>query len=299
MASRKKFQGTGTALVTPFTREGKIDEPALRKLVEFQIKGGVEAIVPAGTTGESPTLEDEEHQRLIEIVVEQARKRVKVIAGASSNSTAHAVRLSKQAEKAGADMLLVVGPYYNKPTQEGYVQHYRAIADAVDLPFIIYNVPTRTSGNIEPSTLIKIAEEIPTAVGVKEAAGSMPQIMEIARTKPAGFSLLSGDDIYTLPLMAVGGEGVISVVSNEVPKLFSDMVRLCLKKNFPKALELHTKLSPLMQANFFEANPIPVKAALAMMGMIEEIYRLPLVTIGATNRERLRAVLHELRLVKG
>jgi 4-hydroxy-tetrahydrodipicolinate synthase len=299
MASRKKFQGTGTALVTPFTRDGKIDEPTLRKLVEFQIKGGVEAIVPAGTTGESPTLEEDEHRRLIEIVVDQARNRVKIIAGAGSNSTAHTIRLSKQAKKSGADMLLLVGPYYNKPTQEGYYQHYKAIAEAVDLPFIVYNVPTRTSGNIEPSTLIRIAEEIPTAAGVKEASGSMPQIMEIARNKPERFSLLSGDDVYTFPLMAVGGEGVISVISNEVPRLFSDMVRYCLKNNFTKALTIHNTLFPLMQANFFEANPIPVKAALAMMGMIEETYRLPLVKIGEKNREKLTTVLRELKLVKG
>lgn len=299
MASRKKFQGTGTALVTPFTNDGKIDEPALRKLVEYQIKGGVEAIIPAGTTGECPTLEDEDHKELIEIVVDQARNRVKIIAGAGSNSTAHAVKLAKQAEKAGADMLLVVGPYYNKPTQEGYYRHFRAIGDSVDLPFIVYNVPTRTSGNIEPSTLMRIAEEIPTAVGVKEAAGSMPQIMEISRNKPDGFSLLSGDDIYTLPLMAVGGDGVISVISNEVPRLFSDMVRYCLNGNFSKALTIHNKLSPLMEANFYEPNPVPVKAALAMMGMIDEVYRLPLVNISGKNRERLAAVLRELKLLKG
>ncbi len=299
MATRKKFQGTGTALVTPFTCDGKLDEHSIRKLVEFQIKGNVEAIIPAGTTGESPTLEEEEHRRLIEIVVDQAQKRVKVIAGAGTNSTAHSIKLSKQAKEAGADMLLLVGPYYNKPTQEGYYQHYRAIAEAVDLPFIVYNVPTRTSGNIEPSTLLRIAEEIPTAAGVKEASGSMPQIMEIARNKPEGFSLLSGDDVFTLPLMAVGGDGVISVVSNEVPKLFSEMVRNCLKKNFKKALAIHNKLLPLMQANFYEANPIPVKAALAMMGMVEEVYRLPLVKISDKNREKLSVVLRELKLLKG
>lgn len=299
MASRKRFQGTGTALVTPFTREGKLDEQAVRNLVEFQIKGGVEAIIPSGTTGESPTLEEEEHRRLIEIVVEQARNRVKIIAGAGTNSTAHSIKLSKQAKEAGADMLLLVGPYYNKPTQEGYYQHFKAIAEAVDLPFIVYNVPTRTSGNIEPSTLLKIAEEIPGAAGVKEASGSMPQIMEIARNKPENFSLLSGDDVYTLPLMAVGGDGVISVVSNEVPGLFSDMVRHCLKNNYIKAVAIHNKLFPLMQANFFEANPIPVKAALAMMGKVEEVYRLPMVKISEKNRERLLAVLRELKLVKG
>jgi 4-hydroxy-tetrahydrodipicolinate synthase len=299
MASRKRFQGTGTALVTPFTRDGKLDEPTVRRLVEFQIKGGVEAIIPAGTTGESPTLEEDEHRRLIEIVVDQNRKRVKIIAGAGSNSTAHSIRLSKQAKEAGADMLLLVGPYYNKPTQEGYYQHYKAIYEAVGLPFIVYNVPTRTSGNIEPVTLMRIANEIPGAAGVKEASGSMPQIMEIAKNKPEGFSLLSGDDVYTLPLMAVGGDGVISVISNEVPKLFSDMVRYCLKNNYPKALAIHNKLHPLMQANFFEANPIPVKAALAMMGMVEEIYRLPMTKIGEKNRERLSKVLRDLTLLKG
>ncbi len=299
MTTRKKFQGTGTALVTPFTRDGKLDEQTVRRLVEFQIKGGVEAIIPAGTTGESPTLEEDEHRRLIEIVVDQNRKRVKIIAGAGTNSTAHSIRLSKQAKEAGADMLLLVGPYYNKPSQEGYYQHFRTIAEAVDLPFIVYNVPTRTSGNIEPSTLLRIAKDIPTAAGVKEASGSMPQIMEIARNKPEGFSLLSGDDVFTLPLMAVGGEGVISVISNEVPKIFSEMVRYCLKNNYKKAVAIHNKLLPLMQANFFEANPMPVKAALAMMGMIEEVYRLPLVKIGDANRQKLLAVLRELKLLKG
>ncbi|MGD0338607.1 MAG: 4-hydroxy-tetrahydrodipicolinate synthase [Bacteroidota bacterium] len=299
MATRKKFQGTGTALVTPFTRDGKLDEQTVRRLVEFQIKGGVEAIIPAGTTGESPTLEEDEHRRLIEIVVDQNRKRVKIIAGAGTNSTAHSIRLSKQAKEAGADILLLVGPYYNKPSQEGYYQHFRTIAEAVDLPFIVYNVPTRTSGNIEPSTLLRIAKDIPTAAGVKEASGSMPQIMEIARNKPEGFSLLSGDDVFTLPLMAVGGDGVISVISNEVPKIFSEMVRYCLKNNYKKAVAIHNKLLPLMQANFFEANPMPVKAALAMMGMIEEVYRLPLVKIGDANRQKLLAVLRELKLLKG
>ena len=297
MAKRKPFQGTGTALVTPFKKDGSLDEKSLRRLVDFQIKNGVEALIPVGTTGESPTLTYKEHYRVFDIVIDQANGRAKIFAGTGSNSTEEAIEQSKHAKKAGADAALVVGPYYNKPTQDGYFQHYRAIADAVDIPIIVYNVPGRTGGNIEASTILKMAAEIPSIMAVKEASGNMAQIMEIARNKPRGFSLLSGDDALTLPMMSLGGDGCISVVANETPKDFSDMVRFCLKGQWDMALSLHNKLLPLMNVNFIEANPIPVKAALAMMGLIEEVYRLPLVPIGDKNREKLRTVLKDFALL--
>jgi 4-hydroxy-tetrahydrodipicolinate synthase len=299
MARRKTFQGTGTAIVTPFKKNGSLDEKALRGLVDFQIKNGVEALIPVGTTGESPTLTYKEHYRVFDIVIEQANGRARIFAGTGSNNTAEAIEQSKHAKKAGADAALVVGPYYNKPSQEGYVQHYRAIADAVDIPIIVYNVPGRTGGNIEAATILRMAAEIPSIMAVKEASGNMAQIMEIARNKPAGFALLSGDDALTIPMMSVGGDGCISVVANETPRDFSDMVRCCLKGQWEKARALHNKLLPLMNINFIEANPIPVKAAVAMMGMIEEVYRLPLVPLGDKNRERLKSVLRDLGLLEG
>lgn len=297
MPKWKKFQGTGTAIVTPFKKDGSLDEKSLRRLVDFQIKGGVEAIIAVGTTGESPTLSNEEHHRVFEIIIEQAHGRAKVFAGTGSNSTEEAIEHTHVAKTMGADAALVVGPYYNKPTQEGYFQHYRAIAEAVDIPIIVYNVPGRTGGNIEASTTLRMAEELPNIVAVKEASGNMAQIMEIARNKQEKLSLLSGDDAFTLPMMILGGDGCISVVANETPRDFSDMVRYCLKRKWDKALKLHNKLLPLMNINFVEANPIPVKAALAMMGMIEEVYRLPLVPISEKNREKLKTVLAELGLV--
>lgn len=299
MAKRKKFRGTGTAIVTPFKKNGAVDEHALREFVSFQIKNGIEALVPIGTTGESPSLSSEERSNIIEIVIAEARGRAKIIAGTGSNSTQKTIEHTRRAKELGANYALVVGPYYNKPTQEGYYQHYRAVAEAVDIPIIVYNVPGRTGGNIEAATLLRMAEDIPLVVGVKEASGNFGQIMEIARSKPNHFSLLSGDDAVTLPLISVGGDGCISVVSNEVPRLFSDMVRYCLNGKWEKALKLHNQLLPLMNVNFVESNPIPVKAALSMMGMIEEVYRLPLVPIDEKNRQKVKAVLEELGLVKG
>jgi 4-hydroxy-tetrahydrodipicolinate synthase len=298
MAARKKFQGTGTALVTPFKKDGSLDEAALRRLVNYEVKGGVDALIPLGTTGESPSLTHAEFARVFEIVKDQARGKVKIFGGAGSNNTQTAIEHTTLVKKMDLDAALIVGPYYNKPTQEGYFQHYRAIADAVDIPIIIYNVPGRTGGNIEAATTLRMAEEIPNIIAVKEASGNFAQIMEIARNKPKDFSLLSGDDAVTLPIMSLGGDGCISVVANETPREFSDMVRACLKGKWNKALELHNKLLPLMNVNFIESNPIPVKAALAMMGMIEEVYRLPLVHIGEKNREKLRTVLAGLKLVK-
>lgn len=291
------FRGTGTAIVTPFTASGEVDKRALQQLVEFQIKGGVEAILPTGTTGESVTLSDDEQARVVEIVVEQARGRVKIIAGAGSNSTQKAVTLAKRVIAAGADGILSVGPYYNKPTQEGYFRHYAAIADGVNAPIIVYNVPTRTASNIEAQTTLRLAAKIPTVVGVKEASGNLIQMMEILSRRPKGFAMYSGDDQFTLPLMALGADGVVSVVSNEVPREFSAMVRLCLGGKFEKATALHNRLLPLMNFNFVESNPIPVKAALAMMGMIREQYRLPMVPLGKQHRPKLRSILRALDLV--
>ncbi len=297
MARQKKFRGTGTALVTPFKKDGSIDETALRKLVDYQIAGGVEAIIPIGTTGESPSISSDEHRRILEIVIERSRGRIKVFAGSGSNYTKRAIELTHLAKDLGADAAILVAPYYNKPTQEGYFQHYRAVAEAVDIPLIVYNVPGRTGGNIAASTTLRMAEEIPSIMAVKEASGNIAQIMEIARNRPKHFSLLSGDDAITLPILSVGGDGCISVVANQLPKDFSDMVRAGLSGNWKKALQLHNKLLPLMNANFIETNPIPVKASLAMMGMIDEVYRLPLVPMGSKNRKVLKTILHNLRLI--
>jgi 4-hydroxy-tetrahydrodipicolinate synthase len=297
MASQAKFQGTGTAIVTPFKKDGSIDEAALRRFVDFQIKSGVEAIVPLGTTGEYPTMSQKEQQRVIEIVIEQTNKRVKVFAGAGSNNTVEVIEKTKFAKNAGADAALVVGPYYNKPTQNGYFQHFSAVADAVDIPLIVYNVPGRTSGNIEAATMLRMAEEIPNVKMVKEASGNMAQIMEIARNMPKNFSLLSGDDSLAYSIIGLGGDGCISVVSNEVPKEYSNLLRLCLKGNWTEALQLHNRLLPLMNVNFIESSPAPVKAALAMMGMMEETLRLPLVPITETSRVKLKNALTELKLV--
>lgn len=291
------FRGTGTALVTPFTAAGMVDDRALRALVEFQIRGGVEALLPTGTTGESVTLSEDEQELVVAIVAEQARGRVPVIAGAGSNATSKAISLSRRMLSAGADGILSVAPYYNKPTQEGYFQHFESIVEAIDGPIIVYNVPGRTASNIEAETTLRIAEDLPTVAGIKEASGSLPQIMEILRNRPDGFGVWSGDDAITLPLIALGADGVVSVVSNEVPKMFSNMVRLCLDGKFERATKIHNTLLPLMNFNFVESNPIPVKSALALMGMIKERYRLPLVPLSAKHRPKLRAILKELDLV--
>ncbi|HXG01107.1 MAG TPA: 4-hydroxy-tetrahydrodipicolinate synthase [Bacteroidota bacterium] len=298
MKRRLLFRGTATALVTPFKSDGSVDEAALRELVNMQLKGKVEALVPVGSTGEGATLTDEEQARVIEIVVEEVNGRVPVIGGASSNSTAKAVALAKQVKACGADAVLSVAPYYNKPTQDGIFRHFASIAEAVAMPVVIYNVPGRTSSNIEASTALRLAEEVEYVVGVKEASANFGQIMEILHHRPAGFGVWSGDDNLTLPLIALGADGVISVVANEVPALFSDCVRYALKGKFDKARELHYRLLHLMNVNFVESNPIPVKAALAMMGWIEENYRLPLVPISETSRPKVEKCLRELKLIR-
>jgi 4-hydroxy-tetrahydrodipicolinate synthase len=297
MVAQSIFRGTATAIITPFKKDGSIDEAALRRFVDFQIKGGIEALVPLGTTGEYSTLSLKEQQRVIELVIEQANGRVKIFAGAGSNNTAEVIEKTRFAKQAGADAALIVGPYYNKPTQNGYVQHFKAVADAVDIPIIVYNVPGRTSGNIEAATLLRMAEEIPNVVMVKEASGNMAQVMEILRNKPKNFSFLSGDDALAYSIIALGGDGCISVVSNEMPKEYSHLMRLCLNGDWSEALQLHYRLLPLMNINFVESSPIPLKTALAMMGMIEESFRLPLVPMTDLSRAKLKKVLEDLKLV--
>jgi len=291
------FKGTGTALVTPFTPNGDIDETALKKIVEYQIKGGVEAILPTGTTGESVTLSDEEQTQVVSIVVKQAKGRVKIFAGAGSNSTKKAIEHSKNVLKAGADGILSVGPYYNKPTQEGFYQHFGAIASEVNAPIILYNVPGRTSSNMEATTTLRLANEFQNISGIKEASGNFTQIMEILHHRPKGFGVWSGDDAFALPLIALGADGIVSVVSNEVPKLFSDMIRLCLKGNYTQASKLHYKLLDLMNFNFIESSPIPVKAILSAMGLISENYRLPLVPMSDKHRQKMKTIMKELKLI--
>jgi 4-hydroxy-tetrahydrodipicolinate synthase len=293
------LRGCATALVTPFANDGSVDEERLRSLIEYQIAGGVALLVPCGTTGESATMTDEEDQFVIKTTIEVARGRARVIPGTGSNSTAAAIEYSQTARALGADAVLVVAPYYNKPTQEGLYAHFRAVAEAVnDLPVVIYNVPGRTSSNISAQTALRLARDVENIVAVKEASGNLSQIMEILRERPEDFRVLSGDDSFTLAMIALGADGLISVAANEAPQLMSTLVNLSLAGNWDKARALHYRLLPLMETNFIESSPGPVKAALAMMDMIEENYRLPLVPIQQKSRERLREVLVEIGLLK-
>jgi 4-hydroxy-tetrahydrodipicolinate synthase len=294
------LRGCATALVTPFNRDGSIDEGRLGAFVDFQIEGGVRLLVPCGTTGESATMTEEEDRRVIKKVVEAARSRAKVIAGAGSNSTAAAIEYSRAARGLGADAVLIVAPFYNKPTQAGLYAHFRAVAEAVaGVPVVIYNVPGRTSSNIAAQTALRLAEDVENVCAVKEASGNLSQIMEILRGRPANFHVLSGDDALTLAMIALGADGLVSVASNEAPALVSRMVDAALEGSWDEARELHYRLLPLMEANFIESSPAPAKAALAMMGLVEENLRLPLVPIEETTRARLREVLDELGLLKG
>lgn len=297
MKKLQNLQGCGTALVTPFKDDGRIDEEALKRLVDFQIEEGIDFLVPCGTTGESATMTVDEHLRVVEIVHKQAGGRVPIVAGAGGYNTAKVIELAKRVASMGVDGLLSVTPYYNKPTQEGLFQHYRAIAESVDTPIIVYNVPGRTSTNLLPDTVVRLSH-IETIVGIKEASGDISQIGELAAKVPEDFKILSGDDANTLPIIALGGMGVISVVSNQVPRMMVTFTHLCLKGDFEQARTLQKKLYRLMKVNFIETNPIPVKAGLAMMGLMEESYRLPLVPMQKTNRERLCDVLVELGVVK-
>ncbi|HYA98333.1 MAG TPA: 4-hydroxy-tetrahydrodipicolinate synthase [Methylomirabilota bacterium] len=290
------FIGCGTALVTPFRRDLTLDEAALRRLVRRQIEAGINFVVPCGTTGENPTMTRDEHLRVVEITLEEAKGKVPVLAGAGGYNTAEVIALAKELHALGADGILSVTPYYNKPTQEGLYQHYRAIAHAVRLPIIVYNVPGRTGVNVEPATLKRLAE-VEFIAGVKEASGNISQMAAICAQAPDHFAVLSGDDAITLPLIALGGRGIVSVVSNEIPREMTRLAELCLKGNFEGARELQRRYLPLMEINFIESNPIPVKAALALMGLLEPVWRLPLVAPKPENLDKIAKVLASLGLL--
>jgi len=293
---RMMWTGVGTAVVTPFTRSGDLDEASVRRLGRRQIDGGVHFLVPCGTTGESPTLTDAERIRIVEILVDEAKGRVPVLAGAGGYDTKEVIHLAAEMKRAGAKGLLSVTPYYNKPTPEGLYQHFKAIAESTSLPIVLYNVPGRTGVNIDVATLVRLAS-IPNIVGVKEASGNVTQMCEICKAVPPDFIVLSGDDALTLPLMAIGGRGIISVASNEIPSEMSQMVEAAERGDFVAARALHTRMLPLMQINFVEANPVPVKAAMAAMGLLEEVYRLPMVSPRPESREKIVKVLKELNLL--
>jgi 4-hydroxy-tetrahydrodipicolinate synthase len=287
---RQTFQGSLVAMVTPF-HDGRVDEAKLRELVEFHVAHGTDGLVPCGTTGESPTLTHEEHRRVVEIVIQQARGRIPVVAGTGSNSTAEAIELTRHAARAGAAGALLVTPYYNKPTQQGLYEHFRAIAQAVpDLPLIVYNIQGRTAVNVETETMARLAQ-IPNIVGVKEASGSLDQMTAVILACGPDFTVLSGDDNLTLPLMAVGGRGVISVVANFLAREVADVTHAALEGDWKRARDLHLKLYPVSKAMFIETNPIPVKEAMAMLGMIRAEWRLPMCPMAPANREKLRQAL--------
>lgn len=293
------FTGTHTALITPFTKDGKIDEPRLRQLVEQQIASGIDGLVPCGTTGESPTLDHEEHNHVIELVVKFAAKRCAVIAGTGSNSTAEAVFMTQYAKKVGADASLQVAPYYNRPTQAGLYAHFRAIAEQADIPLILYNIPGRCGVDIANDTIARLRNDLPKhIVGLKEATGIIDRVSQLRTLVDREFCILSGDDSLTLPMMSVGAVGVISVVSNMIPRELTEMTHAALKGDFERAGRIHMKIFPLFKDLFIETNPIPLKAAMAMMGLCEETYRLPLVPMGDANRAQLKKTLLALGLVK-
>jgi 4-hydroxy-tetrahydrodipicolinate synthase len=292
-----QVRGCGTALVTPFQRDGSIDEPALRNLVTWQVESGIDFLVPCGSTGETPTLSHDEWLRVIDITIEVAAGRVPIVAGATSNSTHDAIEKAKEvASRTGVNAILTASPYYNKPTQEGQYRHFRAIAEAVDKPLILYNVPGRTGANLEPGTLGRLTE-IPNIAGVKEASGNMSQIADVCNAVPDSFHVFSGDDALTLPVIALGGVGIISVASNEIPREMAEMTRAALNNDWTTARRIHRKYLPLMQANFIESNPLPAKAVLSMMGKLEEIYRLPLLPMRRDTRSKLQRIVSEAGLI--
>ncbi len=292
---RRPFSGVGTALVTPFTASGALDEAAVSRLARRQVDAGVHVLVPCGTTGETPTLSFEERRRVIELVVAEARGRALVLAGAGGYDTREVIHMAAMVKEAGADGILSVTPYYNKPTPEGLVQHYTAIAQSTDLPIIVYNVPGRTGCNIDPATLVRLAQ-IPNIIGVKEASGNISQMAEICHSVPSDFLVMSGDDAITLPLMALGGHGIISVASNEVPEEMVQMVEAFERGDLIEARNFHNRLLPIMQINFVESNPGPVKFAMAAMGLCEEVYRLPVVTPKPASQQKIVAVMRDLGL---
>jgi len=298
MTDKTKIQGCGTALVTPFHSDGAIDEPTLRSFVEWQIESGIDFLVPCGTTGETPTLTHEEWLRVIDIVIEVNAGRVPICAGATSNATADAVAKSKEANgRKGVDWILSASPYYNKPTQEGQYQHFKAVAEVVTKPVILYNVPGRTGVNIEPATLVRLAA-LPNIAAVKEASGNMVQIAEVINAVPESFTVLSGDDALTLPVISLGGRGIISVASNEIPREMAEMTRAANQGDWNVARKLHNKYLSLMQANFLESSPMPVKCVLSLMRKIGENYRLPMVSVKTETRSKLEKVAKSVGLIR-
>jgi 4-hydroxy-tetrahydrodipicolinate synthase len=293
-----RFEGCGTALVTPFRKDGSLDESTLRSLVKRQIDQGINFLVPCGTTGESPTLTHAEHLRVVELTLEQAKGRVPVLAGAGGYNTSEVIGLAKELKAMGADGILSVTPYYNKPTQEGLYQHFKAIASTVKLPVIVYSVQSRTGVNVEPATLKRLSE-VDYIVGVKEASGNISQMASVVHQVPSSFSVLSGDDAITIPLIALGGRGIISVVSNEIPGEMTALAQHALANEFAAARDLQRKYLPLMEVNFVESNPIPVKAAMALMGLLEPVYRLPLCPPSQASLAKIEKVLEALGLLAG
>jgi 4-hydroxy-tetrahydrodipicolinate synthase len=292
------FTGCGTALVTPFRRDLSLDEERLRALVRRQIENGINFLVPCGTTGESPTLSHDEHLRVVEITLQEAKGKVPVLAGAGGYNTQKVIDLAREVKALGADGILSVTPYYNKPTQEGLYQHYKAIATAIDLPVVVYSVQSRTGVNVEPLTLKRLAE-IDNIVGVKEASGNIGQMAGVVHHVPEKFLVLCGDDAVSIPLISLGGRGTISVVSNQIPAQMKDLVQSALRGDYPRAREIQRKYLPLMEVNFVESNPIPVKAAMAAMGLLEPVWRLPLVAPSPANQKKIEGVLESTGLLKG
>jgi 4-hydroxy-tetrahydrodipicolinate synthase len=291
-----RFKGATVALVTPFHEGGAVDESSLKQLVDWQIEQGTDVILAMGTTGEASTLTVPEHQRVVDVVIGHVAGRLPVLCGAGNNATRDAIAMTRFAESAGADAVLSVGPYYNKPTQEGFYQHFKAIAESTNLPIILYNVPGRTGSNITAETTLRLSK-ISNIIGTKEASANLSQIGHILSARPTGFLVLSGDDALTLPMMSLGADGAVSVVANQTPKMFREMVHAASRGDWDRARKIHFHLLPLMEANFIESNPIPVKAGLAMMGRLDENYRLPMVKMSERNREKLRSILAELELI--
>jgi 4-hydroxy-tetrahydrodipicolinate synthase len=293
----QRFQGSFVAMVTPF-RNGKVDEAKLKELVELHIANGTDGLIPCGTTGEAPSLSHAEHHRVVEVVVEAARGRIKVVPGTGSYSTSDAIEMTQHAERAGAAGALVVNPYYNKPTQEGLYRHFRAVAESVAIPILVYNIQSRTAVNVETATLARLVRDVKNIVGVKEASGSLDQMSQVIAACGPDFSVLSGDDNITLPLLAIGGSGVVSVIANIVPRETADLVHAALEGDWKRARDLHYRLFPLARAAFLETNPIPIKEMMAMAGMLEPEFRLPMCRMSDANREKLREIIKPYGLIK-
>src|SRR5580658_6272283 len=290
------FTGCGTAMVTPFQKDGSLDEATLRKLIRRQIEQGIDFLVPCGTTGESPTLTRDEHLKVVAITIEESARKVPVLAGAGGNNTREVIEMARACQKLGADGILSVTPYYNKATQEGLFQHYKAIAESIEIPIIVYSVQGRTGVNIEPATVVRLAG-IDRIIGIKEASGNITQVAEIMNRVPENFIVLSGDDAMTLPVISLGGRGIVSVVSNQIPGAMTELARLANKGDYDGARKLQSRYFPLMQVNFVEANPIPAKWAMSVMGLLKPVYRLPMVEPSAASQQKIEQVLESVGLL--